>query len=245
MIKLLTLVVCAAALAGGTLTLYAPGVDLGRLNAGLMGFSETSVAFINKALTPVKPEAAPLDPVAAARVNEDLDYHIAAQTKSVQGWRAFLAAHPHGAHAPAAQAELDKLAPPPAPAPAPMQAQAELDKLAPSPAPAPAPMQAPTVAKLNTPRVADLNTPRVAPLNTPSQQLETFRLTERESAEAPEPKTTVAEVPTPRIPKIVKWRERRFVHRRLARSRRRAERSSLPPFLLALFGDLRARGGRR
>ena len=217
MIKLLTSFVCAAALAGGTLTLYACGVDLRRLNAGLIGFSETSVAFINKALTPVKPEAAPLDPVAAARVNEDLDYHIAAQTKSVQGWRAFLAAHPHGAHAPAAQAELDKLAPPPAP----------------------------TVAKLNTPRVADPNTPRVAPLNTPSQQLETFRLTERESAESPEPKTTVAEVPTPRIPKIVKWRERRFVHRRLARSRRRAERSSLPPFLLALFGDLRARGGRR
>ena len=209
MIKLVKPFVFAAALTGGALALYASGVDLGRLNADLTAFSATSVAFINNALTPVKPEAAPLDPVAAARVNEDLDYRIAEQTKSAQGWRAFLAAHPHGAHASAAQAELDKLAPPPAPAPAPA--------------------------------------PKVAALNTPSQQLETFRLTERQSAEAPEPQTkpTVVEVPEPITRTIVKRREHRVVHRRVARPRRRAERSSLPPFLLALFGDLRARGGRR
>jgi len=212
MIKLLKPLVVAAALTGATLGLRAPGIDLAKVNADLTAFSATSVAFINKALTPVKPEAAPVDPVAAASVNEDLDYHIAAQTKSLEGWRAFLAAHPHGAHASAAQAELDKLQPPPAPTPAP------------TPAPA----------------------PRVAELNTPSQQLESFKLTERQSAEAPEPQTkaTVVEPPKPITRTIVKWRERRVVRWRVARPRRRAAPSGLPPFLLALFGDRRARGGR-
>jgi hypothetical protein len=66
-------------------------------------------------LTPVKPEAAPIDEAASAKVDEDLDYRIAEQSKSIDGWRAFLTAHPAGAHAPAAQAELDKLQPPAAP----------------------------------------------------------------------------------------------------------------------------------
>ena len=141
MIKLLKPFVFAAALMGGAFSLYATRIDLGRLNADLTAFSTTSVAFINRTFTPVRPRAAPLDPVAAARVNEDLDYRIAEQTKSAQGWRAFLAAHPHGAHAQAAQAELDKLQPPQPPAPA---------------------VAALKVAALNTPRVAALNTPRVA-----------------------------------------------------------------------------------
>jgi hypothetical protein len=92
-----------------------PTIDLAKLNTDLTRFSETSVAFINKALTPVKPEAAPFDAVAAVKVDEDLDYRIAKQTKSIDGWSAFLAAHPQGVHAPAARAELDKLQPPPAP----------------------------------------------------------------------------------------------------------------------------------
>jgi hypothetical protein len=42
-----------------------------------------------------KPEAevSSVDPIAAAKVNEDLDYRIAERTKSTEGWRAFLAAH--------------------------------------------------------------------------------------------------------------------------------------------------------
>jgi len=204
MIKLLKPFAFAAALTGGTLSPHAPGIDLAKLNADLTAFSATSVAFINRALTPVKPEAAPLDPVAAANVNEDLDYRIAQQTKSAQGWRAFLAAHPHGAHASAAQAELDRLEPPPPPAPV------------------------------------------VAELNTPSRQFDFFRLMERQSAEAPEAqtKTTVVEPPEPKTRTIVKWRERRVVRWRVVRPRRRAEPSGLPPFLLALFGDPRARRGR-
>ena len=109
-------IVFVAATMAGTLNPYAPPtIDLARLNAELAKFSDRSVAFINAALTPVKPEAAPIDAVASAKVDEDLDYRIAEQTKSVDGWRAFLAAHPQGPHAPAAQAALDTLQPPPAP----------------------------------------------------------------------------------------------------------------------------------
>lgn len=116
MVRPMRSVVFVAALMAGALNPYAPPtIDLAKLNTDLAKFSETSVAFISKTLTPVKPEAAPFDPVASARVDEDLDYRIAEQTKSVDGWRAFLAAHPEGAHAPTAQAELDKLQPPPAP----------------------------------------------------------------------------------------------------------------------------------
>jgi hypothetical protein len=109
-------IVFVTALMAGALTPYAPPtVDLAKLNAGLNGFSERSVAFITRALTPVRPEAAPIDAVASAKVDEDLDYRIAGQKKSIDGWRAFLIAHPNGAHAPEAQAELDKLQPPPRP----------------------------------------------------------------------------------------------------------------------------------
>jgi hypothetical protein len=68
-------------------------------------------------------EVPAVDPIAAAKVDEDLDYRIAERTKSTEGWRAFLAAHPGGAHAQSARAELDKLAPPMTPA-APTAAQA-------------------------------------------------------------------------------------------------------------------------
>ena len=117
----------ATALIAGVFNPYAPptidpanlNADLVRLsaklNSGLARFSETSVAFIHTALTPVTPEAAPIDAAASAKIDEDLDYRIAEQRKSAGGWRAFLTAHPTGAHAPAAQAALDKLEPPPAP----------------------------------------------------------------------------------------------------------------------------------
>jgi hypothetical protein len=67
----------------------------------------------NKSLAPAKPEASvsPVDPIAAANVDEDLDYRIAQRMKSTGGWRSFLAAHPGGPHAQSARAELDKLVP--------------------------------------------------------------------------------------------------------------------------------------
>ena len=61
----------------------------------------------------------PIDPIAAANVDEDLDYRIAQRMKSTEGWRSFLAVHPAGPHAQSARAALDNLAPaekPPAPA---------------------------------------------------------------------------------------------------------------------------------
>jgi hypothetical protein len=50
-----------------------------------------------------------VDPVAAANVDEDLDYRIAQRVKSMEGWRSFLAVHPDGPRAQSARAELDKL----------------------------------------------------------------------------------------------------------------------------------------
>jgi hypothetical protein len=77
--------------------------------------------FITRSLASVtpKPSVSPVDSVAAANVDEDLDYRIAQRMKSSDGWRAFLTAHPDGPHAQLARAELDKLATsetPPAPA---------------------------------------------------------------------------------------------------------------------------------
>jgi hypothetical protein len=76
---------------------------------------------ISKSLAYAKPKAdvSPVDPIAAANVDEDLDYRIAQRTKSTEGWRSFLTAHPGGSHAQFARAELDKLVlpvTPPAPA---------------------------------------------------------------------------------------------------------------------------------
>ena len=89
--------------------------------ANLRWLGDISV-MISKSLA-AKPQAVvpAVDPIAAAKVDEDLDYRIAERTKSTEGWRAFLAAHPDGPHAQSARAELDKLAPPmtpPAPTPA-------------------------------------------------------------------------------------------------------------------------------
>ena len=58
-----------------------------------------------------KPEVAGalVDPAAAARVDEDLDYMIAQRKGSVEGWRSFLAAHGSGVHAQSAKAEVEKL----------------------------------------------------------------------------------------------------------------------------------------
>src|SRR5277367_4558318 len=66
--------------------------------------------FITKSLASAKPQAeVSVDPIAAANVDEDLDYRIAQRIKSIEGWRSFLTAHPDGPHAQSARAELDKL----------------------------------------------------------------------------------------------------------------------------------------
>jgi hypothetical protein len=95
-------IVFVTALTAGVFNPYAPltidhaklNTDLAefsaKLNTDLAKFSETSVVFFSRALTPVKPEAAPIDAAASAKVDEDLDYRIAEQRKSIDGWRAFL-----------------------------------------------------------------------------------------------------------------------------------------------------------
>jgi hypothetical protein len=66
---------------------------------------------INKALVRLKPQAAvfAVDPAAAARVAEDLDYRIAERIGSVEGWRSFLAVHGSGVHAQSATGEVERL----------------------------------------------------------------------------------------------------------------------------------------
>jgi len=66
---------------------------------------------INKAVARLKPQAAvfAVDPVAAARVGEDLDYRIAERIGSVEGWRLFLAVHGSGVHAQTATGEVERL----------------------------------------------------------------------------------------------------------------------------------------
>jgi hypothetical protein len=92
---------------------------------------------ISRVLATAKPGVgvSQVDPIAAANVNEDLDYRIAQRTKSTEGWRSFLTAHPDGPHAQSARAELDKLAPaakPPAPAAAQASNGESVDTKAPS-----------------------------------------------------------------------------------------------------------------
>ena len=66
---------------------------------------------ISKAVAPLKPQAAvfAVDPAAAARVAEDLDYRIAERIGSVEGWRSFLAVHGSGVHAQSATGEVERL----------------------------------------------------------------------------------------------------------------------------------------
>jgi hypothetical protein len=76
---------------------------------------------IDEAFAPRKPEAAfaPVDPAAAALIDEELDYRVAQRIGTLDGWRSFLAAHQNGAYAQSARAEVEKLLPPQtAPAPA-------------------------------------------------------------------------------------------------------------------------------
>jgi hypothetical protein len=68
------------------------------------------------------PERLSVDNVSSEKIGEDLDYRVAEHTQSLDGWRAFLEAHPNGPHAQAAWTEINRL--PPAPSPQPEQPRA-------------------------------------------------------------------------------------------------------------------------
>ena len=84
---------------------------------------------LNKALVSAKPAAdvVPIDPAAAALIDEELDYRIAQRIGSLEGWRSFLGAHGSSAHAQSARAEAQVLA-----GKAPAQAAAEVSNGAPT-----------------------------------------------------------------------------------------------------------------
>ena len=98
-------------LALAVIYVYAP-LSLVEYVATLRWLDDINV-IVAKSLAPAKPEAGVslVDPIAAANVDEDLDYRIAQRMKSTEGWRSFLAAHPAGPHAQSARSELDKLLP--------------------------------------------------------------------------------------------------------------------------------------
>src|SRR6516225_1152525 len=113
------------ALAVAVIYVYAP---LSQEDIAKLRWLDDINVIINKWLAPAKQEVrvSPVDPVAAANVDEDLDYRIAQRMKSIEGWRLFLGAHPDGPHAQSARAELDKLVPPEKP-PTPVAVQASND----------------------------------------------------------------------------------------------------------------------
>ena len=91
---------------------------------------------VTSALAPA-PEKLSIDNVSSENVAEDLDYRIAQHAQSLEGWRAFLQAHPDGPHAQAARVAIDGL--PSAQSSQPDQSEARtrppVDAAAPSPAP--------------------------------------------------------------------------------------------------------------
>jgi hypothetical protein len=99
------------ALAVAVIYVYAP---LSHEDIAKLRWLDDINVIINKWLAPAKQEVrvSPVDPVAAANVDEDLDYRIAQRMKSIEGWRSFLGAHLDSPHAQSARAELDKLVPP-------------------------------------------------------------------------------------------------------------------------------------
>jgi hypothetical protein len=142
------------ALAAGVIYAYAP-LSLEDI-AKLRWVDDDINVIINKSLALAKREVrvSPVDPVAAAKVDEDLDYRIAQRMKSIEGWRSFLGAHPDGSHARFARAELDKLVLPEKP-PALAAAQAAIVKSSETKAPSDAsPSQPSAESEVATP-IAD------------------------------------------------------------------------------------------
>jgi hypothetical protein len=236
---------------------------------------------ISKVLAPVTREVrmVSVDPVAAADVDEDLDYRIAQRMKSAERWRSFLTVHPNGPHAQSARAELERLVPAgksPMPAaaqaPVPVTAQASdvrsLNAKAPSEAASPAQPSPPSeVAKLATDESCKHDEDRLqwlshSPTSDEAMQFlaelrceklrpEIFRLTERLDDQDPSA-SVAAQTRSPKVAQLgaasrravepqdkPRWR----VASRSPQSRRRAARwaaPSLPPILMALFGETRS-----
>jgi hypothetical protein len=225
-----------------------------------------------------KAEVSPVDPIAAAKVDEDLDYRIAERTKSLEGWRAFLTAHPDGPHAQSVRAELDKLATPvrtPAPAAEQTPDRAPPDTKAPSDVVSPAPPSAgPEAATLASDEICRGDADRLDQLSNSltsdgvirflielrceKLRPQLIRLAERLEAPAPKPDAAdhahvlsasisqepdvstinpplppkrAAEPPNKSRPSIVSGG---VPPRRPASA---STASSLPPILLALFGE--------
>jgi hypothetical protein len=78
---------------------------------GNLNWRDEAEFVIDKIFAPEMPKAAvaSFDATAAEQVDEDLDYRITQRLATLDGWRAFLAAHGNGAHAETAKAEIDKL----------------------------------------------------------------------------------------------------------------------------------------
>ena len=226
---------------------------------------------VNKSLASAKPEAglSPVDPIAAANVDEDLDYRIAQRMKSPEGWRSFLAAHPAGPHAQSALAEIDKLLPVEKP-PAPLAAQASdggssdtktpSEDSSPGRTSSPPEVTTPTsdeICKRDEDRLQRLSSSLTtdealrffAELRCEKLRPELFRLTERLDYETPTATAVATQSPSSRVaPAQVARRQASgpqnkthlSVSSRNFQPGRHAKRwaaPSLPPILLALFGE--------
>jgi hypothetical protein len=225
---------------------------------------------VNESLLPAKPEVrvSRIDPIAAANVDEDLDYRIAQRRKSTEGWRSFLAAHPAGPHAQSARSELDKLLPverPHAPAVAQASDGGSSDTKAPSDPASPAQPSPPSgVAQVLTDETCKHDENRLqwlsnSPTSDEAMQFlaelrceklrpELFRLTEHLDY----PSAIVATQSRSPLVAEAGATNRRAIEphnrpqwrmaSRSPQARRRAARwaaPSLPPILMALFGETR------
>ena len=223
---------------------------------------------VNRPLAPAKPEArvSPVDPIAAANVDEDLDYRIAQRMKSTEGWRSFLAAHAAGPHAQSARAELDKLVPVEKP-PAPVAAQASDGGLSDMKTPSedtssdqPSPrseVASDEICRRDEDRLERLsNSPTsdeamrfLTELRCEKLRPELFRLTERLDYQAPTAADVAIQSPSSWVApaQVGRWRATEpqnkthwSVSSRSLQPRRHAKRGaapSLPPILLALLGE--------
>src|SRR5580693_2520577 len=226
---------------------------------------------VNKSLAPAKPEVrvSQVDPIAAANVDEDLDYRIAQRTKSTEGWRSFLAAHPDGPHAQSARAEIDKLVPAetrPAPVAARASEGGSSDTKTRSDAASPGrTFPPPEVAALTSDEICKRDEDRLERLsNSPTSdeamrfltelrceklRSEFFRLTEHLDYEAPTATDIATQSPSSRVASAQVAKRRATepqnktdwsVSSRNLQPRRQGNRwaaPSLPPILLALFGE--------
>ncbi len=223
---------------------------------------------VNKSLAPAKPEVgvSPIDPIAAANVDEALDYRIAQRMNSAEGWLSFLAAHPAGPHALAARAEIDKLLPvekPPAPVAAQASNSGSSDTKTPSEDTSPGrPSPGSEVASNEICRRDEDRLERLSDSATSAEAMrfltelrceklrpELFRLTERLDYQAPAATAVATQSPSSRVAPAQVARRRAIepqnkthwrVSSRSLQPRRHANQwaaPSLPPILLALFGE--------